>query len=284
LIDEAFDELGLYMVHHNRWVLSASTNDAGERLGRELARVLPPGMQRLYGQWFARRQVRRLPYLFSVAPPGYRIEGLPRALTPPSRDGFPPTHRLLDDAWEAYVAAVDAALSRRPYLLGERFTIADASAYGQLAMNLSDPTAADKLRQLSARTFDWLHAIHRGEHAGSQGHLRPGAEIAALLGIIRRTFIPLMQQNESAYGTALQSGETLFNESAFDRGRSLYDGVLLGYPFRSVVKTFQVHVWRELKHEWRRLGPREKGELGALLGDTRGLESAAVHQTLTDLQ
>ncbi|MGH7789391.1 MAG: glutathione S-transferase N-terminal domain-containing protein, partial [Candidatus Binatia bacterium] len=40
LIDEAFDELGLYMVHHNRWVLSAATNDAGARLAGEFARVL----------------------------------------------------------------------------------------------------------------------------------------------------------------------------------------------------------------------------------------------------
>jgi glutathione S-transferase len=35
LIDEAFDEFGLYMVHHARWVISATTNDAGRRLARE---------------------------------------------------------------------------------------------------------------------------------------------------------------------------------------------------------------------------------------------------------
>ena len=28
LIDEAFDEVGLYLVHHNRWVHSARSNDA----------------------------------------------------------------------------------------------------------------------------------------------------------------------------------------------------------------------------------------------------------------
>jgi glutathione S-transferase len=39
LLDEAFDEIGLYLVHHNRWVLSAATNDAGARLAREFARV-----------------------------------------------------------------------------------------------------------------------------------------------------------------------------------------------------------------------------------------------------
>ncbi|MCB0221499.1 MAG: glutathione S-transferase N-terminal domain-containing protein, partial [Chrysiogenetes bacterium] len=34
-LDEAFDEFGLYLVHHNRWVVSAADNNAGERLGRE---------------------------------------------------------------------------------------------------------------------------------------------------------------------------------------------------------------------------------------------------------
>ena len=36
LIDEAFDEFGLYMVHHNRWVVSAATNDAGDRKSTRL--------------------------------------------------------------------------------------------------------------------------------------------------------------------------------------------------------------------------------------------------------
>ena len=48
-------------------------------------------------------------------------------------------------------------------------------------------------------------------------------------------------------------GETLFNEAAFARGRALYDGQLLGYPFRAVVKTFQVRVWREVQASWRAL-------------------------------
>ena len=35
LIDDYADELCLYFVHHNRWVVSARDNDAGERLLRE---------------------------------------------------------------------------------------------------------------------------------------------------------------------------------------------------------------------------------------------------------
>ena len=36
LLDEAFDEFGLYMVHHNRWVTSAATNIMGKMTAAEM--------------------------------------------------------------------------------------------------------------------------------------------------------------------------------------------------------------------------------------------------------
>lgn len=93
LIDEALDEFGLYMVHHNRWVLAAADNGAGERLGVEFSSLLPAVAAKLLARRFPQRQVRRLPYLFSVAAPDFRAD-LPRSLTPPSRPGFPGTHEL----------------------------------------------------------------------------------------------------------------------------------------------------------------------------------------------
>jgi glutathione S-transferase len=253
LIDEAFDEFGLYLVHHARWVVSATTNDAGKRLAREFARVLPPATGDRFARRFAARQVRRLPYLFSVAPSGLAIDGLPAALTPPSRAGFPPTHRLLAHAWEAYLDGVEAVLGVQPYLLGERFTLADASVYGQLGMNLKDPTAAAIMQRRIPVTYRWLNAIRDGQHIGRHGELRLSLDLRGLLDAIARTFVPLMVQNESAYTAACGAGETLFNETGFNRGRALYDGTLLGCPYRSVAKTFQVRVWRELCAAWNSL-------------------------------
>lgn len=267
LIDEAFDEFGLYMVHHNRWVLSAATNDAGARLARENRRMLPPGMQGVMARYFSRRQVRRLPYLFSVAAPGFEIPGMSRALTPPSLPGFPPTHALLDEAWATYLAAMESILTRQPHLLGERFTVADASAYGQLAMNLADPTAARRLRELAPATFAWLQRLYEGDVPRRDGAIRLAPELKALLHVIEQTYVPLMRQNEAAYENARRAGETFFNEPAFDRGRSLYDGALLGRPFRSVVKTFQVRSWRDLRQSWRRLTPGERDEVARVMSD-----------------
>lgn len=44
LIDEAFDEFGLYMVHHNRWIVSAKTNQMGRITGKEMGKLLPIGL------------------------------------------------------------------------------------------------------------------------------------------------------------------------------------------------------------------------------------------------
>lgn len=250
LLDEAFDEFGLYLVHHARWVVSATTNDAGARLAREFARVLPPGAGDSFARRFAARQVRRLPYLFSVAPPGRTLNGLPAPLIPPARDGFPPTHRLLAHAWEAYLDGVEDVVRAQPYLLGERFTLADASVYGQLGMNLKDPVAADVMQRRTPATYRWLCAIRDGHHVGSRGALALSTHLRGLFDAIHRTFVPLMVQNDAAYDAACGEGETIFNERAFNRGRALYDATLLGCPVRSVVKTFQVRVWRELRAAW----------------------------------
>jgi len=264
LVDEAFDEFGLYMVHHNRWKVAALDNDPGQRLAREMAKLLPPGAGRIYGRWFARRQVRRLPYLFSVAPPGYAVPGLSEALAPPARRDFPATHELLEDAWRHTLAALEELLATQPFLLGGRFTVADASAYGQLSMNLTDPAAAELLSALAPRTHAWLIGIRDGRHVGVAGALAMASALRPLLDVIGATFLPLMRQNAQAYERALAAGETLFNEAAFDRHRSLYDGEILGRPFRAVVKTFQVRVWTELREAWRQLRGSEREAIAAL--------------------
>jgi len=260
LLDEAFDEFGLYMVHHMRWVSSARTTPMGDMTASELRPLLPPGFMPLVARSLYRRQVKRCPYLFSVAPDNYAA-GVSRARTPPARAGFPSTHALLDQAWRGYLAAMEQVLAAQPYLLGERFTLADASAYGQLGMNLVDPEAIALLEDLAPRTFRWLCAIRAAGHVATRGELALTPALQPLLRMVSQTFMPLMMQNEDAFEQARAAGETLFNEAAFERHRALYDGQLLGHPFRAVVKTFQVRVWRELKASWRALAAQDRDAL-----------------------
>jgi len=264
LIDEAFDEYGLYMVHHQRWVCSAADTAMGETTGAEMSRLLFPPQVRSLVRDLPRRQVRRCPYLFSVAPQDYQAQVEPQRV-PPSRPGFPPTHALLQDSWQRYVDALEGLLKQQPYILGGRFTLADASAYGHLSMNLIDPTTAANLQRRAPLTYSWLLDIRDGKHRGGTGVLSLSPALQPLLDIIMTTFAPLMVQNNAAYQRALEAGEETFNEQAFDRGLALYDGELLDHPFRCVVKTFQVRVWRDLCHRWQQLGDDERQSLQDML-------------------
>jgi glutathione S-transferase len=249
LIDEAYDEFGLYMAHHMRWVAAAQDNDAGKRLSHEFRHVLPLGLNKTLAASFPRRQVRRLPYLFSVAPADYQCD-MPANLTPPAVDGFPATHALLDIAWREYLAALENVFTQQAYLLGEQFTVADASVYGQLYMNMSDPSAADSIKELAPATYQWLININKGQHVTDDGPLFLSPQLAPLLDIIGKTFTPLMTQNTLAFSIARQQGETNFNETAFDNRHNIYSGEILGLPFKSVAKSFQTEVWKNLQSQW----------------------------------
>jgi hypothetical protein len=47
----------------------------------------------------------------------------------------------------------------------------------------------------------------------------------------------------------------------------LYDGELMGHPFRSVAKSFQLEAWRELCAAWKELPGQARVELNGWLGD-----------------
>jgi hypothetical protein len=223
-------------------------------LAQEYRSLLPRVLRGKFADWFSRRQVRRLPYLFSVADKGQRILGLPAGRQPPSPQGFPPTHELLDRSYERMLDRLEAVLSVQPFLLGARLTLADASAYGQLCMNTHDPDAERLIRVRAPATRAWIDRIETADflpaHACGPERLVLSSQTLALLEEISTTFVALMRQNEAAYEQHAAAGRTLFNEAAFDRGACLYYGSIDGQPFRSVAKSFQVEVWRRVVAQW----------------------------------
>lgn len=266
LMDDYADEWGLYLVHHQRWKVSARDNDAGARLAREYRFQLGP-LQPLMARWFSARQTRRLPYLFSVAPEGFTIPGLPQRRQPPSRDGFPATHALLEAAFLRLTTLLDTLLAERPYVLGARFTLADAALYGQLAMNLADPSTARDLQARTPRLYRWLTTLHHGAPAESDVRqpLRMDAALKPLLAEIARIHLPLMQQNAAAHQCLKAEGQARFNEAAFNAGQALYSGLLDGQPFRSVVKSFQTRGWRDCCTRWASLEPETQTQIAQLM-------------------
>ncbi|MBT4265249.1 MAG: glutathione S-transferase [Deltaproteobacteria bacterium] len=274
LIDEYADEYGLYMVHHYRWKVAAGDNTAGERFACENSSAIGP-LWRLLKIFIKNRQTVRMPYLFSVAPEGFHTA--PKSKTffqPPSRKGFPPTYDLLEESYLNLLAALEPVLEGRPYLFGDRFTLADASIYGQLDMNMTDPSVAEIIEKHAPTTWQWLKRIQSGDFSESlpQGKLVVDGTIMPLLAEICRVFVPLMQQNYQAYLNYQEQGETLFNEKAFWQNRSLYKGQLDGTPFQTVVKSFQVRTWLDLRKQWDGLESAEKEQIEQLLPANHGLD------------
>ncbi len=235
LIDEYADEFGLYLVHHNRWVISASDNDAGARLSKELKTIAGP-FQLIIGNFFSARQIRRLPYLFSTTE----------------------TKEFLDDAFVRLLKALEEIFIERDYLFGDYYTLADASIYGQLAMNLPDPSAAKIIKIEAPATYAWLTRLanlnfapplkrHNNQNSNNLELLVP------LLSEINRTFIPLMEQNSTAVVHYKNTNQQFFNEKAFNIGEALYKGEVDGNTFNSVAKTFQHRVWKEIKQHFQEL-------------------------------
>lgn len=188
---------------------------------------------------------------------------MPASLTPPARPGFPPTHALLDLLLDRWLDALERLLASRPYLLGERFTLADASLYGMMACVVElDPSTRARVRARAPSLASWLARVDDGTE--SRGEVGVDASLAPLLEALAGPFVPLMSQNEAAWRRARDAGATRFNEAAFERGEALYDGELLGHPFRSVAKTFQVRVWRDLTLGWSALSASERRALEGL--------------------
>lgn len=269
LIDEYADEFGLYMVHHMRWTVSAEDNTAGERLGQEFRPLIGPA-HRILANQFPRRQVKRLPYLFSVAPDGVsQTCTLPKRLQPPRHaakgiGNFEATHAFLETAFDNLLSALDDALiSEHHYLFGTQFSLADASIAGQLGMNLTDPSAAQHIQQRTPKVYGWLQRIYRGEFTrpSTVSAFEFDQRHASLLTEINRVFIPLMEQNKAAYQHHKNAGETLFNERAFWQGRALYHGVIDNTPFTHVAKSFQVKTWNTLLDKWHCLSDDERQQI-----------------------
>ena len=77
-----------------------------------------------------------------------------------------------------------------------------------------------------------------------------------------------MRANEAAYERLRSEGTTVFNEKAFDAGVALFDGQLLGHPYRHVAKTFQVRTWRNLRGDWLGLGTDDRRLVASSFGIT----------------
>ncbi|MGB8332260.1 MAG: hypothetical protein WCE62_19205 [Polyangiales bacterium] len=98
--------------------------------------------------------VRRLPYLFSVAPSWFRVEGLPVFLTPPSKSGFSRDTQAAERRVRALAATRRSHLARAKVLLMEQ----NQRAYERFE--------ARGQTRFNEGAFDRGEALYDGELAG----------------------------------------------------------------------------------------------------------------------
>lgn len=267
LIDDYADEFMLYMVHHNRWKVAAN-NQSAAILARELRSVLGV-LSPVVEYYFSRRQVRRLPYLFSVAEAGFKIDNLAPSLTPPSHRDFPPTHQFLETSYAQLLQALENIFKTNSYIFGNCFSLADAAIYGQLAMNSYDKVGAKKpidaiIEQTAPHTYKWLHKIKNAQFSRPQPKNKSYqlSELhRPLFAAINATYLPLMEQNLAAYRKFKQQGSSLFNERAWRHNSAIYSGKIGNYPFKQVAKSFQANSFLKLKQHYQTLDTKQRLEL-----------------------
>ena len=119
----------------------------------------------------------------------------------------------------------------------------------------------------SALAARWPHL-----HAYAQGLRTPSALPSAgaralpapLVALAAEVFLPFLQANHAAFERHGRPVAREANERAYWRGDKLFEGTMLGMPYRTVVKTFQVAVLHDLQLRFRGLDEPVRRRLQAL--------------------
>jgi glutathione S-transferase len=129
------------------------------------------------------------------------------------------TAPLIEASFVRAIGIFDRMLSKRPYLLGGRPSLADFGVAGQLAQLESDPTPGAMIRAQAPNVVKWLERMQK---PGVNGEFASFADlkddVAELLGgEIAGTYLPWMAANadaveHNAAGVSLELGGVAFSQ------------------------------------------------------------------------
>ncbi len=238
LIEDFGDEWMWRPAMHYRWSYAPDRELNSRQLTSELVRIpVPLALRR---RWFARRQTK----LFVTG------------------DGVDDSTRAHADA--AYTRVLDIlepVLAERPFLLGERPTVADYGLYGSMFRHFAiDPTPARIMRTRAPAVNEWVARVWdaRASRIGERPLLDAfPADLEPLLREAGETHLPMLAANAEAH-TA---------------GRPRHDLTVQGVTYRDVpTSAYRVWALARLRGELTGLdgGPREAVE--GLLSRTGALE------------
>lgn len=120
------------------------------------------------------------------------------------RDGVNPTTR--EHVEQGYLRLLDllqAIFTDRPFILGERPTVADFGLFGPMFRHFSqDPTPAEIMRQRAPAVYEWVARVWNARGSRLQGELVSGipTDLHLLIREIGETHLPNLAANALAWG------------------------------------------------------------------------------------
>ncbi|HKJ35435.1 MAG TPA: glutathione S-transferase family protein [Solirubrobacterales bacterium] len=228
LIEDFADEWLWRSAMHYRWDYAPDRALMRRQLASELLRVPLPLAIR--ARWIGLRQRR----IFVTG------DGVDRRTRP-----------HVDAAYTRALDRLEPVLAERPFLFGERPTIADFGLMGPMFRHFAiDPTPARIMRDRAPAVYEWVARVW-GARASRLG----GGE---LLDGLPQDLGPLLRESGETHLEMLAA-----NAAAHGRGESRYDLRVQGVTYERIpTSSYRVWALEQLRHHFRRLpiAERERAE------------------------
>ena len=150
---------------------------------------------------------------------------------------------------------LEAILAERPFLLGERRTIADFGFVGPMLRHFAqDPTPAELMRRRAPRLFTWVARMWEAS---------PDPADAALIRSIDPPLSALVREACETHMVQLRD-----NARGFAAGTSHFESTIQGCPYTHLpVSRYRVWCLEELRREWSALDDAARESVRAHLTD-----------------
>jgi glutathione S-transferase len=172
------------------------------------------------------------------------------------RDGVTPATRAhVEQTAMTAFDGLNAVLAERPYLLGERPTIADYGFVGPMFHHFAqDPTPAQLMRQRAPRVYTWVSRMWEA---------KPEPDTAPILGEVDAPIAALLQ--EACETHLVQLGA---NARAYANGATHFAQNVQGCRYEKLpVSRYRVWCLEELRRHWQALDAATQASLRTYLAE-----------------
>lgn len=151
------------------------------------------------------------------------------------------------------LAQFSAILENRPYLLGERPSLADFGFFGPMFRHFSmDPTSARIMRETAPAVFEWVARMWNARNDKVTGDLLQG---------VPEDWGPILESVGGGYLPYLAA-----NAEAWVAGHAHFDVTIADAPYRTI-RTSEYRVWclQEIRRQYQGLSEADQAVAGELL-------------------